>query len=181
MNPLDLFKPNPYTYKSPEVPKVPASKPQEAVVAPGLSSPTQLGEGLREQAWQDAYRTDWSQRRGIDNGVYGRMRMAPLLREEARTGSQIRVDENKAIRNNYTDNQLRLGGQTFNQGLTVADRYVGLGKDTNDRVSTAVTGEQTNDAARLQLMRDVLMKPKGFTETLFELTGAIAPIVSLFV
>jgi hypothetical protein len=134
-----------------------------------------MGEGLREQAWQDAYRTDWSQRRGIDNGVYGRMRMAPLLREEARTGSQIRVDENKAIRDNYTDNQLRLGGQTFNQGLTVADRYVGLGKDTSDRVSTAVTGEQTNDAARLQLM------PKGFTETLFELTGAIAPIVSLFV
>jgi hypothetical protein len=181
MNPLDLFKPSRYTYKSPEVPKVPASKPQEAVVAPGLSSPTRMGEGLGEQAWQDAYRTDWSQRRGIDNGVYGRMRMAPLLREEARTGSQIRVEENSANLKNYTDNQLRLGGQTFNQGLTVADRYVGLGKDTNDRVSTAVTGEQTNDAARLQLMRDVLMKPKGFTETLFELTGAIAPIVSLFV
>ena len=181
MNPIDFFKPNRYTYTSPAVPKAAVSKPQEASAVPGLASPTQMGEQLRQQGQGNVNLQSRAQREGYENALYARRQLEPLQFREAQNASGLRVDENKQNLANFTDNSLRLGDQDFQQRLTVADRFAQLHGNTNSGLTAAITGEQGNDAARLQLMRDVLMKPKGFTETLAELTGAIAPIVSLFV
>ena len=181
MNPIDFFKPTRFTYTSPAVPKAAVSNPQEATAVPGLASPTQMGEQLLKQGQGNVSLQSRAQREGYDNGIYVRKRLAPLQFWEARNAKDLRVDENRQNLANFTDESIRLGDQDFQQGLTVADRFAQLHGNTNSAVGQAITGEQGNDAARLQLMRDVLIKPKGFTETLAELTGAIAPIVSLFV
>ena len=181
MNLSDVFKPNRYTYTSPDVPKPAVSKPREVTAVPGLASPTQMGERLLQQGQGNVNLQGRAQREGIENALYGRRQMMPIQLEEARNATGLRVDENRENLTNFTNNSLRLGDQSFQQQLAVADRYAQLQGNTNSGVIAAITGEQGNDAARLQLQRDVLMKPKGFTETLAELTGAIAPIVSLFV
>ena len=181
MNPIDFLKPTRFTYTSPAVPKAAASKPQEATAVPGLASPTQMGEQLLHQGQGNVNLQSRAQREGIKNALYGRRQLEPLQFREARNASGLRVDENRQNLTNLTDNSLRLGDQSYQQGRAIADRFGGLQRGTTSAVGQAITGEQGNDAARLQLMRDVLMKPKGFTETLAELTGAIAPIVSLFV
>ena len=181
MNFSNLIKPNRYTYVSPEVPKPAVSKPPEALAAPGLLSPTQMSSALTDAGYRQANLNAYGQRLGIENGVYGRERLAPLQKDQALTASDIRTKEYDTNLSSFVDNQLRVAEQNYNQGVGIADRYADLQRGTTGALGQAIAGEQANDAARLQLQRDVLMKPKGFTQTLAELTSAIAPIVSLFV
>lgn len=176
-----LIKPNRFTYVSPNVPTAAVSKPQEAAVAPGLPSPTEMAGGLLGRAGQAAGQVADGAQKGIDMGIDARYRLAPLLSGQAWDASKIRTNENRENLTNFTDSSLRLSDQTFNQSMTVADRYAQLTGNTNSGVIGAIAGEQANDAAKLQLMRDVLMKPKSFGEAITELTGAIAPIAALFI
>jgi hypothetical protein len=181
MNPAKLIKPNRYVYTSPDVPKAAVSRGAEASVAPGLPSPTQMTQTLFNQAGELATQVASGTREGINIGIDGRFRLAPLQYDQAQKATGLRVHENKENLDNYTRNAKSLGDQSFRQGMTVADRYAQLAGNTTSGVTWAIAGEQANDAARLQLMRDVLMKPKSFGETLAELAGAIAPIAALFV
>ena len=181
MNLSDVFKPNRYTYTSPNVPKAAVSKPQEVAVAPSLPSSTQVQGSLLQQGYDNVGLNLFAQRGAINNGVYGKEALARLQSDQAWDKSDIETSAYKENTGTFVDGTLKIGGQRHQQGMQVADRLAELGRGTTDAVGRAIGGEQANDAARLQLMRDVLMKPKGFTETLAELTGAIAPIVSLFV
>lgn len=181
MNPTDLIKPNRFTYVSPHVPKAAVSKPQEVQVAPNLPSPTQMAQNIMGQVGVAAAQVADATRSGQDIGIDGRFRLAPLQSKQAWDARDIRVTENRDNTNTYVGAAKSLGDQQFQQGLTIADRYAQLAGNTTSGVTSAIAGEQANDAARLQLMRDVLMKPKSFTQTLAELTGAIAPIAALFV
>lgn len=181
MNPMNLIKPNRFTYVSPHVPKAAVSKPAEVQVAPNLPSPTQMAQNLMQQGGQLIQQQVGAVRDGVNVGIDGRFRLAPLQSQQAWDARDIRVTENRDNTNTYVGAAKTLGDQQFQQGLTIADRYAQLAGNTTSGVSGAIAGEQANDAARLQLMRDVLMKPKSFTQTLAELTGAIAPIAALFV
>lgn len=181
MNPTDLIRPNRFTYVSPHVPKAAVSKPQEVQVAPGLPSPTQMAQGLVQQTGQMIEQQAGASWRGITQGVEGRRMLSPILSNEAWDASRVRTTENREYLDNWTRNSMKVGDQRFQQDLAIADRFAQLAGTTTGGVERAIAGEQGNDAARLQLMRDVLMKPKSFTQTLAELTGALAPIAALFV
>lgn len=181
MNPVNLIKPNRFTYVSQHVPKAAVSKPQEVQVAPNLPSPTQMMQNLADGAGQLIQQQSGATRAGIMAGVDGRRMLSPIIAQEARGASDLRINETRENLKNWNNESLRAGDQSFQQGLTIADRYAQLAGNTTSGVNTAIAGEQANDAARLQLMRDVLMRPKSFTQTLAELTGALAPIAALFV
>ena len=181
VTPWAVLKPTPFNYVSPDVPQTPPAAKPEAQVAPGLPSPEQMYGVLMKGGPQAVDLIAGANWRGMNDGVEIRRKLLSIKDAEARGASNVRIGETEHGLRTYGDVTKDLQNNTFGQAAAVAREIAAMNHRTTGAAGTAIAGEQANDAARLQLQRDVLMKPKSFGQTLGELTSAIAPIAALFV